>query len=65
METLYLVFVTDSGQLTNVQLPRVDHADQFDRYKSTSDELGRYHEAGYVLLRPNEGSKISGTLIHA
>ncbi|XP_024372104.1 uncharacterized protein [Physcomitrium patens] len=38
---------SDSGQLTNVQLPRVDHADQFDRYKSTSDELGRYHEAGF------------------
>lgn len=50
----HLAVVTDiDGQLTNVELPKVDHADQFDRYRSTTDELNRYHEAGYNPWTPN------------
>jgi len=30
-----------------VELPKVDHAEQFDRYKTTVDEPSRYHEAGF------------------
>lgn len=52
---LHLAVVTDiDGQLTNVELPKVDHADRFDRYRSSADEPSRYHEAGYNSWTPNE-----------
>lgn len=55
MKNPHLAAGTDTDeQLTSVELPRVDHADQFDRYKSTPDEPSRYHEAGYDTLIPNE-----------
>lgn len=43
-----MIGVTDiDGQSTSVELPKVDHAEQFDRYRTTADEPSRYHEAGY------------------
>lgn len=52
MDCLSAVRASTKGQLMRVELPRIEHADEFDRYTPTADEPSRYHEAGCGFALP-------------